>query len=198
MPIEIFFEYLSPGDFMLFYSLKQNRNGKCWETKPYRNHKHRNKMKKTKPILFTVLCILVFTSQLFSQTDIEQISAIRNASNLALKSYENKEVLSYLTDDVLITTGNGTLLSGKEELEKYILDGGQSKMYWVRDTKEIIINKKRGLAWETGIWNGYDAEKGDESIINGNYSAMWTKGSGKWKIKSQLFVTLGEEKRTMP
>ena len=150
-------------------------------------------MKKTKHILYTILCILMFTLELFSQTDKEQILSIRNASNLALKSYENKEVLSYLTDDALTTTGNGNLLCGKEELEKYILDGGKSRMFWVRETKEIKVNEKRGLAWENGIWNGYDPEKDENSIVNGNYSAMWTKASGAWKIKSQLFVTLGEK-----
>jgi ketosteroid isomerase-like protein len=150
-------------------------------------------MKQTKHILFAVLCTLIFTSELFSQTDKEQISAIRNASNSALKSYDTKEVLTYLTDDVLTTTGNGTLLCGKEALEKYILDGGKSKMYWIRDTKEIIIYTQGGLAWESGIWNGYDPEKGNNSIINGKYSAMWTKESGIWKIKSQLFVTIDEK-----
>ena len=150
-------------------------------------------MKNTKPILFAVLSILFFTSELFSQTDKEQIVSIRKASNSALKSYANKEVLSYLTDDVLTTTGNGTLLCGKAELEEYILAGGESKMYWIRDTKDIIINVKSGLAWETGVWNGFDPEKGVDSIVHGNYSAMWTKASGKWRIKSQLFVTLGEK-----
>lgn len=150
-------------------------------------------MKYSKHIFFVVLCILIFTSELFSQTDKEQILTIRNASNSALKSYDNLEVLSYLTDDVLTTTGNGTLLCGKKELEKYILDGEKSKMYWIRDTKEIVIYAKRSLAWESGFWHGYDAEKSDYSIINGNYSAMWTKESGTWKIKSQLFVTINEK-----
>ncbi len=150
-------------------------------------------MKNTRPIFFAVLCFVIFTPELFSQTDKEQILAIRNASNLALKSYNNEEVLSYLTDDVLTTTGNGALLSGKKELEKYISDAGQSKMYWIRDAHEIIVNEKRGLAWENGIWNGYDPEKADDPMINGNYSAMWTKESGIWKIKSQLFVTLAEK-----
>jgi ketosteroid isomerase-like protein len=149
-------------------------------------------MKKTKFIFFGILCTLFVTLELYSQTDKEQISAIRNESNTALKSYQNEKVLSFLTDDVLITAGNGTLLSGKEELEKYISGGGKSKMYWIRETKEIKVNEKRGLAWENGIWNGYDPEKSDNSIVNGNYSAMWTKESGVWKIKSQLFVTLSE------
>tara|TARA_R110000744_G_scaffold306138_1_gene414447 strand:- start:6428 stop:6874 length:447 start_codon:yes stop_codon:yes gene_type:complete len=147
-------------------------------------------MKITRNLLFTVLTIFLFTSELSSQTNKEQILAIRNVSNQALKSYDNEKVLSYLTDDVLTTTGNGTLLSGKKALAEYIFKGGESKMYWVRDTKEIEVNEKRGLAWEKGIWNAYDPEKGSHSIINGNYSAMWTKESDGWKIKSQLFVSL--------
>lgn len=147
-------------------------------------------MKINGNLLFAILCILIFTSKLSSQTNKAQILAIRNASNLALKSYDNEKVLSYLTDDVLTTTGNGTLLSGKKALAAYIFDGGESKMYWIRDTKEIVVNEKRGLAWEKGIWNAYDPEKGSHSIINGNYSAMWIKESEGWKIKSQLFVSL--------
>ena len=147
-------------------------------------------MKNSKHLLLTLLCTLIFTTELYSQSDKEQIIKIRNASNLALKSYDNPQVLSYLTDDVLTTTGNGTLLSGKEALRQYILNGGDSKMYWIRKTNELIVNKKRGLAWESGFWDGFDPGKGDNSIVNGNYSAMWTKISGIWKIKSQLFVTL--------
>lgn len=149
-------------------------------------------MKVTKPLLFAVLCVLIFSQALFSQTDKEQISAIRNASNAALKSYDNEKVLSYLTEDVVTTTGNGVLLCGKKELEAYILAGGKSKMYWIRDTKELTVYAKRGLAWESGIWNGYIPEKGDDPVINGKYSAMWTKESGVWKIRSQLFVTTDE------
>ena len=150
-------------------------------------------MNQTKYVLFAVLVMLLFASKLFSQTDKEQISAIRIASNSALRSYDNEEVLSYLTDDVLTTTGNGVLLCGKKELQEYILAGQKNKMYWIRDAKDITVNTVRGLAWESGTWNGYDPEISDKSIIGGNYSAMWTKASGIWKIKSQLFVTIEEK-----
>ena len=133
------------------------------------------------------------TTALYAQTDKEQILALRDASNQALKALDHTKVLSFLTDDVLTTTGSGTLLSSKKALENYILEAGDSKMYWVRTEQEIEVNEKRGLAWENGIWNGYDNEKSDAAIVGGNYSAMWTKASGAWKIKSQLFVTLMEK-----
>ena len=148
---------------------------------------------ETKYTFLVILFILIFSAGSVAQTDKEQIAAIRKASNAALRSYDNAKVLSYLTADALTTTGNGTVLCGKEELRTYILSAGKSKMYWVRDTREINVNTKRGLAWESGMWKGYDPDISDESIINGKYSAQWTKASGTWKIKSQLFVTLDEK-----
>ena len=151
------------------------------------------KMKYYRPLLFLFLSFWMFTTEIRSQTSKEEILVTRNASNQALKTYDNEKVLSYLTNDVLTTTGNGTLLSGKNALNQYILEGGTSKMYWVRTAKEIVVNEKRGLAWENGSWKGYDPEKGDNAIVGGNYSAMWTKVGRQWKIKSQLFVTLEEK-----
>jgi hypothetical protein len=93
-------------------------------------------MKNTKHIILAILCIFFCTSELLSKTNKEQILAIRNASNLVLKSHEKEEVLSYLTDDVLTTTGNGILLSGKEALKKYIFAGAKVKnILFVRQKK---------------------------------------------------------------
>jgi len=139
----------------------------------------------------TLIFLICFgISQAYAQSDEKQILDIRNASNEALRIYDSEGIYSYLTDDVLITTGNGTLLTSKEALRTYVSEFGDSKMYWIRTTIDIDVNIERGLAWETGTWKGYDPQQGDNSIIGGNYSAMWTKESGAWLIKSQLFVTL--------
>lgn len=155
-------------------------------------------MKKQIPTIKIMLFVVLSNWAMYSQTDRtdeQQIRAIRDASNRALKSYETVEVLSYLTDDVLTTTGSGTLLCGKKALEDYISGGGQSKMYWIRGTQEVRVNENRKLAWEQGSWKGYDPERSQEPVVHGEYSAQWTKESGDWKIRSQLFVTLGEEEK---
>jgi len=140
--------------------------------------------------LFLFILMVLCSTQLSAQTDIEQIILNRNASNAALKSYDIELVYTFLTDDVLITTGNGTLLNGKNELKAYIRSFDDNKMYWVRTSDEIEINIERGLAWESGTWKGYYPEKSSKAIVRGKYSAMWTKKSGVWLIKSQLFVTI--------
>jgi len=149
-------------------------------------------MKPIKSLLALLLMYCFSATALYAQTEKEQILTLRAASNQALKALDRTKVLSFLTDDVLVTTGNGTLLTSKKALEDYILEAGDSKMYWVRTAQEIELNEKRGLAWENGFWNGYNPEKSDDAIVGGKYSAMWTKASGEWKIKSQLFVTLEE------
>jgi len=135
--------------------------------------------------------MLISCSSLFAQSDIEQIISVRNASNKAIKAFDNALSSSFLTDDILITTGAGTLLTGKKALNTYINNSnGANTMYFVRTPDEINVNTSRELAWESGIWKGYDINKSDNVIVHGKYSAMWTKASGKWLIKSQLFVTL--------
>jgi ketosteroid isomerase-like protein len=145
-------------------------------------------MKYAKTILPFVL--LVFTVAIYAQGEVSNISMLRQASNQALKSYDHEKVLSFLTEDVLTTTGAGTLLSGKEALRQYIAEAPDSKMYWVRTPSEIMVNEHLNLAWETGNWKGYDPSAGSDPVIGGRYSAQWTRKSGIWKIASQLFVTL--------
>ncbi len=136
------------------------------------------------------LLLLFLTTGVHAQSDKDLILAARKASNAALKDYQHETVLSFLTEDALTTTGNGTLLSGRESLRDYIREAGPSKMYWVRSTDEIVVNDEKKLAWESGRWKGYDPELGDRPVVGGRYTAMWTRESGRWLIKSQLFVTL--------
>lgn len=125
--------------------------------------------------------------------DQKEILSKREASNAALKSLDDDRYLDFLTHDVLITTGNGTLISGKDELVAYIASGsGTRAMYWIRTPDEITVNETRGLAWETGTWQGFYAgeENENEPVIQGNYSAQWILASNEWLIQSQLFVTI--------
>ncbi|MCO5725409.1 nuclear transport factor 2 family protein [Robiginitalea marina] len=144
-----------------------------------------------KPICLQLLFLAaLLAAPLRAQDDESRIRSLRAASNQALREYDHEKVLSFLTDDILTTTGAGTLLSGKKALEAYIAGDPDSKMYWVRTPSAISANKALGLAWETGAWKGYDPGTGENDVVGGNYSAMWTRESGEWKIKSQLFVTL--------
>jgi len=144
-------------------------------------------------MLLTILILSAHGGELFAQSSEERILTIREASNAALKALDEEANFQFLTDDVLITTGNGTLLSGKDELRAYIESTVDARpMFWVRTPADIIVNEARGLAWETGVWHAYSADNQNEEtpIFYGNYAAQWVHQSGEWKIQSQLFVTL--------
>lgn len=149
-------------------------------------------MKLTKLVaLVSVITAIHFLPQIsFAQvSDVELILGQRKASNQALRNFDHELNAKFSTDDAFITTGLGVLISGKDEQESYLNSLTGPKIYWVRTPDEVIVNPKTQLAWETGTWKGY-LEDSDKAVVGGKYSAQWTKASGTWLIRSQLFVTL--------
>lgn len=140
-------------------------------------------------MLISLIGILVVTFSYAQEAEVTQILAQREASNQALRAFDEELNATFSTEDALITTGAGTLISGKNELMRYIQESTGPKMYWIRTPDEVIVNPKTQLAWETGTWKGY-VEGSDKAVVGGKYSAQWTKKSGAWLIQSQLFVTL--------
>ncbi|WP_111668852.1 nuclear transport factor 2 family protein [Algoriphagus litoralis] len=139
--------------------------------------------------LFSLIVLLVVTVSFAQEAEVSQILAQRQASNQALRAFDEELNASFSTEDALITTGAGTLLSGKAELMEYLKNAKGPKMYWIRTPDEIMVNPETQLAWETGTWKGY-VEGSDKAVVGGKYSAQWTKKSGTWLIQSQLFVSL--------
>lgn len=140
--------------------------------------------------ILTILCLVFSFSVLLAQSsEINEIKAVREASNQALRNYDEVLNNTFMTDGVLITTGAGTLLSGKAELRDYIKNSKGPRMYWVRTPDEVIVNPETQLAWETGTWEGYE-EGSTDPVVGGKYSVQWTKKSGARLMQSQLFVTL--------
>lgn len=138
--------------------------------------------------LILIFGFILFWGTIFAQEK-ELILGQREASNQALRAFNEELNNTFMTDEVLITTGAGTLLSGKSALREYIHNAKGPKMYWIRTPDEVLVNPKTNLAWETGTWKGYYKDS-DEPVVGGKYSAQWTKASGTWLIQSQLFVTL--------
>lgn len=138
--------------------------------------------------LILSLGFILFWGTIFAQEK-ELILAQREASNQALRAFDEELNATFSTKDAFITTGAGTLIAGQEELSAYLKSQKGQKMYWIRTPDEVLVNPKTKLAWETGTWKGF-VEGSDEAVVGGKYSAQWTKVSGTWLIHSQLFVTL--------
>lgn len=149
------------------------------------------KILKQSLILTGIFGLLFLAENIQAQEpDKQEILSQRKASNEALRNFDEELDATFSTEDSFITTGAGTLIDGKDELKQYLASATGEKMYWIRTPDEVIVNSKTNLAWETGTWKGYRESTGEKAVVGGKYSAMWTKASGTWLIKSQLFVTL--------
>ncbi|GAB2495428.1 nuclear transport factor 2 family protein [Algoriphagus taiwanensis] len=142
-----------------------------------------------KQVMCLLLGLLIFNYSKAQTTEVNQILSQREASNAALRAFDEDLNATFSTEDALITTGAGTLISGKKELMTYLKKSTGPRMYWIRTPDEVIVNPQTNLAWETGTWKGYQ-EGSEDPIVGGKYSAQWTKKSGTWLIQSQLFVAL--------
>lgn len=143
-------------------------------------------------LVFGIILILLPICSIAQESEESQILALRAKSNAALRAFDEELNATFLTEDILITTGAGTLITGKKALLEYIRKASGPRMYWIRTPDEIIVNPETQLAWESGTWKGF-VEGSEESVVGGNYAAQWTKKSGQWLIQSQLFVTLPKE-----
>jgi len=131
-------------------------------------------------------------AQSIDQSVEHTILETRKLSNIAIKEHQIEKIVKHLTEDIVIMSGNGTLIHGKDSLTTYLnnIFINNEDLYFVRDPKNIEINKNAGLAWETGNWKAIRSKTVNWNEIGGNYSAMWREIDGIWKIRSQLFVTL--------
>ena len=118
------------------------------------------------------------------------IKSYRAASNEAIAKHDIDGVSKYWLDDFVQVRGNGTYLTGKENIIAIWKDlfSKNPEVIYLRSPEEIIIGDNDTIAWEKGTWIGINTySKG------GNYAAMWLKVNGVWMLKAELFVALKEK-----
>jgi len=143
-------------------------------------------------IFYALLVSFIFTNtssyaQENQQADIAAITESRASSNAAIARHDIDGISKYWLNDFVQTIGRGTSLTGKDTIIATwkALFRSNSTVSYVRKPSKIIIGDNGVMAWETGTWiakNSYS--KG------GNYSAMWRKIDGSWKLQAELFVSL--------
>lgn len=124
----------------------------------------------------------------------------RMASNAAIVAHEVNNVVERMEDDVVITRGSGALITGKSAVTKSFEEAfAQSKdLVYVRTTSRVEVSTSAPLAAEHGTWVGrWTTANGTLATANGTYLVMWRQTTGSpsglpdWKIRSELYVTLG-------
>jgi ketosteroid isomerase-like protein len=134
-----------------------------------------------------LLAALLAFKQTDYKADVEIIKASRAASNSAIAKHDVDGIAKYWLPDFVQTIGRGITTIGKDSIAsawKQLFKTNKTVTY-VRTPVTITVGDNGIMAWETGNWvakNSYS--KG------GNYSAMWRKTDGVWKLQTELFVSL--------
>ncbi|MFI5160300.1 MAG: YybH family protein [Sphingobacteriales bacterium] len=136
-----------------------------------------------------VFLLLITSYSAFAQNsqDVEIIKSSRASSNAAIARHDINGIAKYWLPDFVQTIGRGTSLTGKDTIIAAWrqLFGTNSKVLYMRSPVNITIGNNGVMAWETGTWTAKNSySKG------GNYSAMWRKIDGTWKLQAELFVSL--------
>ncbi len=121
-----------------------------------------------------------------------EILTARAASNKAIAAHDLNAVTGFWTDDIVMTAGSGTGAIGTDTWREAL--GQQFERYpdivYIRTPEHVELSVVGPLAAERGRWVGRWTTDDGPVESGGTYSAMWRKESGRWRIRSQLFVTL--------
>jgi ketosteroid isomerase-like protein len=118
------------------------------------------------------------------------VRTARVEQNAAIAARNLDLVATYWTDDVTITAGLGRVVSGKAAyLRAFQSD---SSIVYPRHPQQIEVSTHWPLAYERGRWTGRRARAGagEAALISGAYAAQRVKRTGRWLIRSEVFVAL--------
>jgi ketosteroid isomerase-like protein len=140
-----------------------------------------------KNIIVLILLSLPYFILAQNEQEADIIKASRMASNAAIARHDIDGIAKYWLPDFVQTIGRGTSLTGKDTIIatwKQLFKSNPDVLY-TRNPVTITVGDNGVMAWETGTWEAKNSySKG------GNYSAMWRKINGEWKLQAELFVSL--------
>ena len=142
-------------------------------------------------VVAALLCLVV-SPPILGQSAADEIRSLRTQSNAAIARHDVKGVVDLLDLEYQITTGSGTLSQGRSaESEAWATEFARAAdLVYVRTPASIEVSASAGRAAETGTWTGSWSTSSGLQRVGGRYAAYWRLVDGKWRIRSELFVTL--------
>jgi len=138
-------------------------------------------------LIFTLVSLFQPLAGQDKEQEMSIIKSLRTASNESIAKRDMDGISRHWLEDFVIIRGNGSHLTGKDTIVGMWKEFFKTNpdVSFVRNPTEISINHLNLMAWETGTWIGINSYS-----QGGNYSAMWRKIDGVWKLQAELFVAL--------
>lgn len=143
-----------------------------------------------------VLIVLLFPTCLLGQpkpTEVKAIQSLRAASNQAIQARDLTAFGQTMLPEIDVTRGSGSHISGRDSVLASVAEQFKDANFlgYVRYTDSVQISSTGPLAAERGHWTGRFRRSDGIQTITGVYLSMWRKTDAGWKIRSELFISLG-------
>lgn len=122
----------------------------------------------------------------------EAIRTRRAAFNDAIAAHDVAAAVSFLDADYQITTGAGDTSQGRfNEIEAWreVFTTADDIVY-VRTPERVDVASPPVRGYESGRWHGSWTAPDGLQELGGRYTAHWRLVDGRWRIRSEIFVTL--------
>jgi ketosteroid isomerase-like protein len=154
-------------------------------------------------MLTRTLCLALATVITGTQLEAAPINASEKRAVLVLRAENNRAiaakdldgVMSISAEDYVLVGGNSGIERSKAEARKGWAEEFTTPGFkrYVRTPTQVEIGNRKGVlrAAELGRWEGFRSTAAGESRAYGRYFAHWSKASGRWRLVSDTYVTLG-------
>jgi ketosteroid isomerase-like protein len=129
--------------------------------------------------------------------EIETIRQARLAQNRAIRERDLDAIAEVMEPDIHATSGVGIHIVGRDAYRRAYADDFEvlENVVYTRAPDEIEISSMDSglaerIAAESGTWSGSFVTPRGPAQVRGVYTAMWRKRNGRWRINSELFVSL--------
>jgi ketosteroid isomerase-like protein len=122
----------------------------------------------------------------------QDIRQARAAQTLALAAFDHDLVASFWADDITVRRALGHAVSGAAAC-RLMLDAGAAAsppIVYQREAVSVTVSAQWPLAFEEGRWTGHAGPADSPAVMGGRYAAQWVRRSGRWLIRSEIFVAL--------
>jgi hypothetical protein len=138
--------------------------------------------------------ILMFSAQSVSAADsVEEIWSIRAEMNVGFNTQPRNFdfIFTRLTENFTLI-GPAGRFGNPEALAKFYtsLTKRRPDVTWTRTSESIEVNEEWNNASGRGTWKEVWTEPDGETILTGNYQALWKREKGKWLLDAEIFIPL--------
>ena len=142
---------------------------------------------------FSLFAQYGLSQQSLNSPDVTAIQALRLQSNQAIQKRDLTAFGQTMLPEIEVTRGSGSHVSSRDSVLASVFTQFKDPAFlgYVRNTDRIDLSTTGPLAAEHGYWTGRFQRPDGVQTITGTYLAMWRKTDAGWKIRSELFVSLG-------